>query len=267
MDQKNTVDNPCIAYDQMASAWELIHDLLGGTQTMRSAGQRWLPMEQSEKVSEYKARLGRSFLYGALKDTCTKLASKPFAEPMTINNLPEALEYLRNDVDGTDKTTHQLAYDLLYDMLVYGKTHVFVDYTDVDKNNEDGEVASIAEEKKAGARAFINHISPSALIGWKVDENTGKLTQIRIKETRIEQDEEYTQKEVNYIRVHNTDGWELWKEVDVDEKKSFTLEDSGTWNHPSGLTLVTIYANRTGFLTAEPTLEELAWTNLTHWQS
>jgi hypothetical protein len=267
MEQNNTVDNPCIAYERMASSWDLLHDLLGGTKAMRSAGQRWLPIEENEKANAYRARVSRSFLYGSYKDTCTKLASKPFAKPITITDAPDPIQYLIDDVDGTDKTVHQLAYDLLFDMLVYGKTHIMVDFSRVEKNAV-GEVASIAEEQAVGARAYLNHIAPPSLIGWKVDENSGRLTEVRIKETRIEQDEEYTQKEVNYVRVYKIGSWELWRETDGDEgKKKYVVEDEGVFTHESGITLVTIYANRTGFLTADPTLEELAWCNLTHWQS
>jgi len=51
------VDTTHPAYDQMLPAWELVDDLMGGTQAMKAAGTKWLPQEDGESSDAYESRL------------------------------------------------------------------------------------------------------------------------------------------------------------------------------------------------------------------
>lgn len=266
IEEASPVGIPGIGWNEMSESWALIHDLLGGTKAMRAAGQTWLALEAAETSSAYTSRLDRSILYNGFRDTLSKLRNRPFTHPIKVTDLPGEIAYLENDVDGNKKSLQDFIKEVLESLIKYGVAHIFVDHSVVEGVVE-GKQITKAEEKEAGARVFLVNVSPSNLIGWQTEKTTKtiKLTQIRIKETVIESSGEYGDIEAIYIHVHSKGAWETYKQ-DADNKEKYILENSGTSTF-NGIPLVTIYANRIGFMTAEPTLIDLAWLNLAHWQS
>jgi hypothetical protein len=292
-DEVSPVAVPGTGYSQMAEAWELILDLLGGTRAMREAAKKWLPQEAQELDDSYFSRLHRSILYNALKDTISKLRNRPFKVPVIVTDLPDGLSYLEEDVDGMGTTLSDFAKGIIENLIKFGKAHIYVDHSNMAPGDDGSEstarnrqdsnqqtsgqstgdtAASIANitiqgEKDAGARVFFWNISPVDLIGWQTEtlNNVTNLTQIRVQETAIEPNGDYDDMEVKYINVFNKDSWEIWRQDDDDPNK-YDIVGAG----PSTLgkiPLITIYADKTGFLTADPPMEDLAWLNLAHWQS
>jgi len=289
-DEVSPVAVPGTGYSQMAGAWELILDLLGGTRTMREVAQKWLPQEAQELDDSYVSRLHRSILYNALKDTISKLRNRPFKVPVVVTDLPDSLSYLEEDVDGMGTTLSDFAKGIIENLIKFGIAHIYIDHSNMapgddgsestarnrqdsnqQKSNEDkAEDASnitIQGEKDAGARVFFWDISPVDLIGWQTEvlNNVTNLTQIRVQETDIEPVDDYDDVEVKYINVFNKDSWEIHQQ-NPDKPEEYNVVAAG----PSTLgkiPLITIYADKTGFLTADPPMEDLAWLNLAHWQS
>lgn len=266
--REKNVNTPIPAYERMAAGWDLIHDLLGGTAAMRAAREKWLPQEPAEKVAAYEVRLGRSILYDALKDTINKLSSKPFSRPLTVEDVPAALEYVEDDVDGNGQSATQLGKELFDDLSTYGKCHVLVDFSRVPEN-EVGR-ASIADERKVGARAFLQRVAPPDLVGWRSTPKPGggsRLDVVRIREIHEEDDGEWGVREVKHVRVVTRDSWQLWRRSpDSEGRETWAVVEEGS--HTFGeVPFFTAYSNRTGFLVSEPPLSGLAWLNLAHWQS
>jgi len=263
---KSPVAIPNDSYDTMAELWELIHDLLGGTQAMRSAGQKWLPIEPAESSTSYNIRLGRSILYNGYRDTLNKLKNRPFTHSITITDLPKEIAYLEDDIDGNGKPLETFLKEVLENLIKYGVAHIFVDHSIVETVIE-GKIITKAEEQQLGVRVYLVNISPANLIGWQIQKNekTTELIQIRIKETVIEPAEDYSNEEANYVNVYFKDKWEIHKQDDENEDK-YGLEKQGVYSF-GRIPLITIYANRTGNMTADPPLMDLAWLNLAHWQS
>lgn len=263
---QDRVDSTIPAYDRMAGRWELLHDLLGGTLAMRSAGAKWLPREPAESTEAYDTRLKRSVLYEAFKDAVERLAGKPFEEAISLENVPERLSYLEDDADGAGQSLTELGRNLFEDLATYGLAHVLVDFTRMPQN-EGGTRATIADERVAGARAIFARIAPPDLIGWRtVSPPIGPpaLEQIRIRERHEVPAGTYLVEETDRIRALSPGGWSLW-EMDP-QGKDWIQIDEGALTFGS-IPLVTIYAERIGFLQADPPLERLAWLNLAHWQS
>lgn len=265
----NEIAIPCIGYDEMVGDWELLLDLLGGTKAMRAAGEKWLPKEPREEG--YDARLERSILFNAYRDTLNKLTNRPFAHPIQFTDLPEELEYLRDDVDGTGKPFEAFAKEIIKDLINYGIAHIFVDHSELPEIAE-GKVLTKADEDRAGARVLLNVIHPPNLIGWQTEivEKQIRLTQIRVKDVVTEAAGDYGDVDTNYVKLYNNDGWEVHQEIEIEldnkKEKLWKLIESGT--HTFGrIPLITIYANRVSFMMAEPALMDLAWLNLCHWQS
>lgn len=271
---EDNVALPCLAYQEMAKKWELITDLLGGTLAMREAKTKWLPKEQAESDGNYKIRLGRSVLFEALKNAIDRIVSRPFSKPITVGELPENYEWIVSDADGCGMGISQLARKVFQDLVTYGKAHLLVDFTAIPENSEalsgGGAPATIADEQARGARATIAHVAVPSLIGWEFDgPRSEQLAEIRLKSSQVEKKpgSQYEQTMVERVRVIRRDSFQIWKlEDNGDHADEWKLESEGLMSLGE-VPLVTIYANKTGQLSANPPLEGLAWLNLAHWQS
>ena len=255
---------PSEAYKTMRGHWDLIDVLDGGTLAMREGGENWLPRETKETADAYDTRLSRSVLFNGYRDTARKISARPFSRPITLSghdNLPDQLAVIETDVDGEGTNLTQLGRELFRDALNRGIVHMIVDYPK-QSGNETKE-----DEALSGARPKFIPISASNVIGWKYKTSNGNthLTQVRIMETSEEDAGPYGTVSVTRIRVWTETTWELWIPVE-DHQDEWLLEDFG--EHTFGaVPMVTAYFERTGFMTAVPPMEDLAWINLAHWQS
>lgn len=259
------------AYDEMAVKWMLIHALNGGTQSMRDAGSMYLPQETEEGVNQYDVRLDRSFLFNAYRDAVENIVAKPFSKAVTLTgaeDLPEQLQLIEEDTDRAGTSLTQFARELLTIGINHGLAHVWVDYPVT--SAADGEAPRLDEQREKGIRPLLIPVSPVAVIGWRGEkiEATGahELIQARMVEFANEPDGDYGVKEVKRIRVLNREGFELWVQ-DPKIENVYTMESEGEYVGFDGVPLITGYISRTGFMTAVPALEDLAWLNLAHWQS
>jgi hypothetical protein len=270
-------------YETMCSAWELQDALLGGAAVMREGGTKWLPKEELEKWDRYSVRLQNSTLFGRFKAAVTTLKTRPFAKPVQIRNaeqLPEPLAGLAGGVDDEGRGLTAFCEHCMEIAVTRGMVHLLVDYP--------SEIASnLAEERALGLRPMILAIDPKDLFAWQyIKARNGKktLTQIRIRETVTESDGGFGFETKERIRVicagpagetyvlGAPDGvmpqahWELWEKVKGAEgKESWVIVGQGPWTIGK-ITLVTVYLNKTGFMTAQCPLEDLAQLNLHHYQ-
>lgn len=265
-----TADNvakPCEAYTRMRVDWQMIDDLLGGTRAMRMAGERWLPKEEAESDKAYRVRINRSFLYGALRDTMRRLKSKPFSRSVTLAEpLTDRLATFDADVDGQGQDLTQFAAQCFDAAQNRGLVHILVEYPNVALPGETPEQTSqrVTLEVESQIRPYFVLISADDMLGWESETIAGggqRLTQIRFREWVVEKDGKWGTKRVEQIRVMRRDSWETWRQ-----------DSDGVWQpFQSGavslreIPLATAYFNRTGYMTAEPPLVELAWLNVAHW--
>jgi len=230
----------------------LIHDLLGGTERMRAARTQWLPKEKREAEEMYYIRLGRSILYNGYRDTVRKLVSKPFSHPVTVKEFP--IEYYEDNVDqqGTDLT--QFARSMFEAGVIYGLTHVLVDFPKSEQRTYDVEQVLVPN--------WI-HIKPPDLVYWKTEVVNGRrvLVEIHFVQCVIVEDGD-KEKEIKQLRIYTQNTWEVREE----HEKVWVTIDSGTHTFGS-IPLVTFYTLKTGYMMGDPPLEDLAWLNLAHWQS
>jgi len=265
---KDNVSTTSVAYDAMAVKWPLLHDLLGGTLAMQAAGEKWLPKEPKEEDHAYQLRLERSQLYNGYGDTIKRLTSRPFSKPVTTSvELPERLELLLANADNAGGDITQFAREVFRTMAIYGMAHILVD----SPPDPVAGTKTLADEKAAGTHPYFVLIQPPQLLGYKTrvgSDGLPELSQIRIYERVIEDDGDYASKEIEQIRVYNADGtWEIHrKRTEEDKSIRWVLHEDGEHSYP-GIPLVTVYADKIGYMQANPPLEDLAWVNLEHWQS
>lgn len=259
--KKPTVETTSSAYETMRPKLSLIGTLMGGTEAMRAAGELYLPKYAAETKTNYDVRLQRAVLYNAFMKTLESLVGKPFSKPMELkDDIPSGVRALTEDIDLRGNHIQMFARKAFTEGLGKGLTHILVEYPTVPQ----GSVTSLAEERQMGARPYWVQVQPEDVIAAYAETVGGveKLTHVRICETVTERDG-YGEVQVERIRVLEPGKWELWqKGINSKWEKS----DEGTTSLDY-IPLLTFYADRQSFMVSKPPLEDLAHTNVAHWQS
>ncbi len=240
---EDNIAAPGLAHRAMAPELDLIADLMGGTASMRRAGQRWLPRETAESWTAWRARLNRTVLFNGLARTIQVLAGRPFAQPVSLENADPALAKLARDIDNQSNDIGSFAANLMSALLRDGLTHILID------------------RPQQGGTPYFVHVTASQLIGAERDDQG--LSAIRIMESHSRKQGRFGEEAVPTIRYIDRKGWQLWQ---TQRGGGWNVVNSGT--HDSGIVpLVTLNAAASGFMQARPPMIDLAWLNLAHWQS
>lgn len=255
-----TVDDPCDDYDEMEQSWALPKALMGGTRAMRDADETYLPKEPLESESAYNSRRDRSVLFNAFRKTVQNLTGRVFAKPIVLqDDVPPAIVEMAEDIDLNGRHLNLFARDVKIDGLTFGLSHILVE---MPPKLPDG--ATLADERASNRRPYWVHVKAENLIGWKSEMVGGRhrLTQVRIREHFFREDGEFHSTCVERIRVLVPGGFQVWEAA----KGGFVMIEEGVTSLTE-IPLATFYAERTGFMTARPPLEDLADLNAQHWQS
>lgn len=275
---KKTVATPSPFHQRMSIEWRLVDALLGGTRAMRDAKEKWLPKHEEESSKGYEARLAKGFLFEAFADAVERVVAKPFSKDVVIKgDLPELLEPLRDNADQCGRNFTQFAKDVFNDAASYGISFILVDFPSNAGN------LNLGMQRRLNIRPYFTHIRHDRLIGAKFEttqDGQNRLMQVRIIETRIEEDGPYNEVEVQYIRVINapandpagapiagTGTWELWKKTgEGDSETDWTKTSEGMHSFP-GIPIEPVILCRVDQFEASVPFRKLAWLNLAHWQS
>lgn len=275
--QSDNVGAPSASWSEMfdSEVGQLVEALMGGTESMREGTTQWLPKESQETDATYSNRLCRSFLFPAFSDTIDKTLARPFSRPVSLlgGDIPPVLADIEYNVDLRGRNLTTFAREVFRDALTWGIAHVFTD---------------APEGVRAGARPYMTRIDPRDVLGcqYRVDEfGNYSVVQLRIREVRTEPVGRFGQEPVPYVKVYGVDEetgalyWETWRakaspliSSAADLSKVYATGDFELVGErmPFGLDYIplrTLYFNRTGFMTARPPFEGLAYLNLEHWQS
>ena len=235
--------------------------LLGGTDAMRDAGKTYLPIWPNEREDDYATRLQTSVLFPAYSRTVATLASKPFAEQITLSeDMPERTKTWCDDIDLQGRNLDTFAAVLMEHALGVGFGGILVDYPVANP------ARSQADEKMSNLRPYWVEIAAESILGFRVQRinNTLTLTQLRFFETFYEPDGEFGEKYVEQVKVLEIGKWRTYRKAD----------NGGVWlPYAEGtmsldiIPFVPVYGKRTGFMLWEPPLLELAHLNAKHWRS
>lgn len=251
------IDIPHPHFGSMTEDWCLIDALRGGTRGMREAGETYLPRRPMETQGDYDARISAATLFPGFSETIKSMVGRVFAMPLVIDDsVPTWIrDEVLPDIDMRGRNLHVFAIDWFREALEYGLSHVIVE------SPKAPDVRTRAEQKAANLRPYAVRFHPRDVIGWRVDDS-GRLTQLRIKARILRDAGPYGVEAVDQIKLY-----EIGK-VTTFERQA---KDS-TWEQVDEATmaldripLITLYTKRTGFLTAEPPLRELAYLNAKHW--
>ena len=255
-------NKPHQAYEDMQNDWKLVKALNGGTSAMRDAKTDFLPKEPRESEAAYGVRLCRSFLFSGYSSTLKMLSSKPFQKNIiTSEKLSDDINNIIADFDACGSNLTKFSKDVFKDAIDSGLSHMLIDMPsrDTDKNIDK---ASQAEQ---GIRPYAVHIKAEQVINWTSELRKGRhvLLSVTIK-SKAWRNDGNTQAPVFVYTIYKENEVEIYEASKENEQPK--LVDS--FSHTLGkVPLVTVYANKTGFMTGKPAMLDLAYTNLAHWQS
>lgn len=194
--------------------WQLIRDCLSGQQAIKDKGTEYLPMPNAHDTSNenkerYKAYKLRANFLNAVDNTVQGLLGQVFTSDPVVE-LPEQMDMLQEDCDGSGVTLTQRAKRVLADTLALGRSALLVDFpkAPLEASEDPDEPArerdfSRAEMQDGTARANILQFDPENVINWRTKIVGGKtvLCLVVIAMKYISYDDGFEIKEDNEWRV------------------------------------------------------------------
>lgn len=265
-DKEATVATTSSTYDRMSGRWSMINALMGGTEAMRAAGEEFLPKFAAEEDKNYDNRLKRSTLTPYFERTVAFLTGKPFSKPIVLGeDMATPIKDLTEDIDLQGNNLDTFAWKVFACGLSKGFTHILVEYPTLPKPEEGQPVnPTLADEKARNPRPYWCHISPDDLIAaYSIMENgIEKLVHIRYKYCEIER-VGFEEVKHEYVMVREPGRWEKWM---LNKDNKWVKQEEGTTTLQE-IPLVTFYAAKEGLMFCKPPMLDLAYLNVTHWQS
>lgn len=191
------VDTLHPAYTAHEKQAQRVRDAVAGTDAIKGRGERYLPNpsgpietltgdQKTEAEKRYAAYKARAHWLGVTGRTHEGLLGAVFRKAPTIE-LPSAIEYMREDCDGSGMALEQFARLMTTELLQSGRHGVLVDYPEA----EDG----LTREQTAGMRATLRSYDSANIINWRREGELLTLVVLReVYEKEVDQfqrDREY----------------------------------------------------------------------------
>lgn len=214
IDPKSLPSYECAAYQKQLPIWSYLDDLFAGVDSWATRApdgtiqkmtktQHYLPQFPRELDGNYLARLVRS----PFSDHFTQ-AIKDFAGIVFHNNvrlqLSETMLLQWANLDNKGSTGDTLISNLAISAMKLGHTFVLIDYPP-----DDPSIRSQADYARSGRRPYWVPIHPRQIINWRTANIGGveTLTMAVIKQTALEPDGIFGEKEQTYYLVLTLGGW------------------------------------------------------------
>lgn len=263
MTQKADVSTPSPRVAELEAKRELVRTIMGGTFAMRQAGKTYLPKHPAESEGVYKTRLEKTFLDNFVDLAITKASGKLFAKPVKVTDSPTVFDGILDNIDRQGQALHPFLMDVAKQAFMDGVSYVMADMPRTDG------VKTRADEKALGVRPYAIHIKPGQVLETVSEMINGveTLTRVRIMESVTVQDgwgyASIQQVRVWYREPTGLVRWETYRQPDG--KQEWVLHEDGTTTF-KGIYLVPFYTNRCGYMEGLPPFQNIAESNLEHWQ-
>jgi hypothetical protein len=167
----------------MLPFWDMVDALLGGADAIRAGGVTYLPKFPNESQADYDYRLENAKFTNLYSDIAGNLASKPFAEKLTLgDDASERMLALAEDIDGRGNNIHVFAAATFFGGINYAVDWILVDHTRVKPG------ARLDEERRIGARPYWVRIPAKRMLAAYTGIVAGSeaVVHARVREDYVE---------------------------------------------------------------------------------
>ena len=281
-------------WDLQRERIRLARTLMGGTKAMQDAGEEYLPRRADEPESEYQNRLKRSKLNNKYKQTLAYLVGQVFQKQITYQEATEGkeVEYdtdffgdFQEDVDTQGTNISMFGEKVFRAGMMDGVTFILSEYPTVLQvsddegrvyvENEQGDFVprTAQSDTENNWRPYWVHVKAGQVLDAWLDSVGGEtvLRTFRYRETYQRENDDGLRVTVQRIRAIFQTHWEVWEQP---EEGDFELVSSGEnslgivpvdWFMP-GEQIELVDGSGTAGLSAIPTLDDIAYINLEHWE-
>jgi len=255
--------------------------LLGGTMAMRAEGQTYLHKGAAEAQADYDYRLANTFLVDSYKRTLNYLTGQVFSKEPQLENASAEIEAFSEDVDKRGNNLASFAQTAFRAGIDAGMAFVYVDHDAVETHDGDNgpeyfDAASqtwkprtMADAKAQGWGPYWVLVKADQVIDAWVEAQNGKprLVQFRYLESVREQKDEWTQEDVEQIRVLTPGAWATYRSYkSKDGKSGWEPHAQGTTTMPDIPIAAFVPGEPIADFVGQPALMGLAELVLQHWQ-
>lgn len=284
-----SVHTPSVAF---AKQWDDIkpcHDLMGGTESMRKAGAKYIVMDIDEPKESHKRRVDVAVLNNIYAQTVSYCRGQVFSRQVALDDMggtmpKDTMQRFTDwseDVDRRGTNLTSWASEVFGQGLVDGVTFCLVDYPRIDTRSDEngamqyltrnGEWApkTIEAVQQEGWRPYLVHIPAGQVLDCRAEWVNGHraITHFRYHTDAMEPDPDNLWGEVytEYIHALWPGRWQTWRKRKGDG--DFLLIGEGVFGLPEIPLAVFMAGQRRTDFTARPALMDLAHMNIALWQA
>lgn len=271
-------------WEKQRADMRLTHDLMGGTQAMRRAAERYIEKGSSEDRRDYEARVHRTKLFNIYRRTLNFLRGQVFQKQIVVGAdgdsttaSEEIFQKFSENVDRMGRNITAWSGDVFRSGLNDGVTFCLVDYPQVDTREADGVTeyrdangewrpkTQAADMENAWTPYFV-HVRAEQVIDARLEWQGGRpyITHFRYREVVQLPLDEWSNTVVERIRVFRSGVWEIWQNSGIGNT-DFVKQGDGRLSLSVIPVAVFMPGDQRTPLTAEPALQDLAELNARHW--
>jgi Domain of unknown function (DUF4055) len=267
---------PSVEYKTMIPRWSKINALLGGTESMRASGEKYLPRHDEETDYRYRERLNQNFLLNMTSMSLDKLVGYPFSRPIDVpDDMDAKIVPLLTDVDLQSNNLDVFSRNWFREGVAKSFSCVLVEFPVVNPM-PDGKPRTLAHDQAEKIRPYLTLIHPENIIYAFFEQVNGVevLKNVRIKEyikvksgfetVETMQIREMDREEFNSSSVVTV---RLWRVQETAKgKEEWFVHEEYLYSLPF-IPLVTFYSDKQAPMLGKPPLTDMADINIRHWQS
>lgn len=187
------VDTLHVEYEDNLAKWERVRDCLGGEDSIKAAGQRYVPKLDSQSETEYEAYVMRGMFYNATARTLSGYEGMIFRMDPAVHvplkgALADVFSEFISDVDMMGTTIASYSRRVVNDVAAVGRAGTLIDWREAPED-----------------RAFVAFYPAESILNWRQQRINGRMTltllTLREKAVRADSQDEFVEEVIDQIRV------------------------------------------------------------------
>lgn len=264
-----TLRNSC--FTDLSDTWDMIDSLYGGTQTMRDAGQTYLPKATNETDADYTARLRSSVLFNFYKQAVDSTTDLVFNSGVEVSNSTATLDDFFSNVNAKGDDLESFMREAGKSAIHYGISYLVADFTATDPAQvqdfdrpywilvEAPNMIAVESRRVNGVETIV-HIRFQETTTNVYSVPDSPLAAANYTSTLVQQVRSYYLVEVDgALQVQ----YEIYQQV----KNEWKLTASGIQAGVDRIPFVPLYGQKNGYFIGKPVYQDIAELNVRHWQS